>query len=74
MLKNISNLGSILSKSQQKQLTGGCITNKCEPGDDGGGSGITVCAHGFGSTIIYSSHNSCDPNICYGGTVHHTTC
>ncbi|MDP2541357.1 hypothetical protein CSC81_00785 [Tenacibaculum discolor] len=68
MLKNISNLGSVLNKQQQKKVTGGCaFGRKCEPWDD---TYYTTCT--YGDYVV--THQGCGLNLCYGGELTSTNC
>ena len=67
MLKNISNLGMLLSKKDQKKLVGGCgETERCEPWDH---VDSTTCIYPGGYII---THSGCGG--CFGGDVSSTTC
>ncbi|WP_431166274.1 hypothetical protein [Tenacibaculum halocynthiae] len=71
MLKNISNLGTVLNKKEQKQVSGGdcAFGRKCEPWDD---SSYTTCSYDNGAVI--TTHQSCGLNLCYGGEMIATNC
>lgn len=74
MLKNISSLGSVLSKKEQKQVSGGdCgFGRKCEPWDD---NPYTICSYeNPDGTKEYVTHHSCGINLCYGGEMSETNC